>query len=148
MPDSGSGTHDERGSEDRMWQRLRPPDHYYGDITRRFFIAAGIIILSGMPFFAEYLPSMLAVSALGTVLVAVIAGAVSPSSKWAQAVSLIVSTAGVLFFESYAAYAYSYLSFRGTGILFFVLTQVLALLFFFALYFSTKTMRWMISNGD
>lgn len=139
-PDSAS--HDDNSSGGAL--REHAPAHYYGDIVRRLFVASGIIILIGMPFFADYLPYMASVSAIAAILIAVTAGTANPRSRSAQVLLLIVSALGVLFFQSYAAYSYRYFPWSGRGVFFFLMMQALAILFFFALYFSTKTIRWMV----
>ena len=123
--------------------REEPPRHYYGDVTRRLFIAGGIIVLVGMPLFADYLKQMVALSALGVIAIALIAGFVNPRSRNVQILLLLVSSSAVLFFESYAAYLYSTLPLEGRGLLFVAATQILAIIFFLALYFSAKTVRGM-----
>ena len=123
--------------------REEPPRHYYGDVTRRLFIAGGIIVLVGMPFFADYLKQMVALSALGVIAIALIAGFANPRSRNVQILLLLVSSAAVLFFESYAAYLYSTVPLEGRGLLFVAATQILAIIFFLALYFSAKTVRGM-----
>ncbi|OGZ96266.1 MAG: hypothetical protein A2847_00645 [Candidatus Sungbacteria bacterium RIFCSPHIGHO2_01_FULL_50_25] len=135
-------SHEDNGGGGAL--REHAPAHYYGDIVRRLFVASGILILIGMPFFADYLPYMASVSAIAAILIAITAGTANPRSRGVQILLLAVSALGVLFFESYAAYSYRYFSLSGRGILFFLLMQVLAVLFFFALYFSTKTIRWMV----
>ncbi len=123
--------------------REHPPTHYYGDTVRRLFIASGVIILLGSPFFYEMLARFILLSAIGAVVIAVVAGVSSPRSRMTQILFLIVSAIGVTLFESYAAYAYLYFSFGMKEILFFLSSQTLAVLFFLALYYSTKTVRWM-----
>ncbi len=123
--------------------REEAPRHYYGDVTRRLFIAGGIIVLVGMPFFADYLKQMVALSAFGVIGIALIAGFANPRSRNVQILLLLVSSAAVLFFESYAAYLYSTVPLEGRGLLFVAATQILAIIFFLALYFSAKTVRGM-----
>lgn len=119
------------------------PRHYYGDVTRRLFVAGGIIVLAGMPFFADYLQQMITLSVLGVIAIALVAGFANPRSRNVQILLLLVSVAAVLFFESYAAYLYTTLPLEGRGLLFVAATQLLAIIFFLALYFSAKTVRGM-----
>ena len=131
------------GSDEKSQIRDETPRHYYGDVTRRLFIAGGIIVLVGMPFFADYLKQMVALSAFGVIAIALIAGFVNPRSRNVQILLLLVSAAAVLFFESYAAYVYSTMPLAGRGLLFAGATQLLAIIFFLALYFGAKTVRGM-----
>lgn len=131
------------GSDAKTQIREEAPRHYYGDVTRRLFVAGGIVMLVGMPFFADYLKQMVVLSALGVIAIALIAGFANPRSRSVQILLLSVSIAAVLFFESYAAYLYSTLPLEGWGLLFVGATQLLAIIFFLALYFSAKTVRGM-----
>lgn len=123
--------------------REETPRHYYGDVTRRLFVAGGIIVLAGMPFFADYLRQMITLSVLGVIAIALVAGFANPRSRNVQILLLVVSTAAVLFFESYATYVYTTLPLTGRGVFFVAVTQLLAIIFFLALYFSAKTVRGM-----
>ena len=136
------------GSGGKSQIREETPRHYYGDVTRRLFVAGGIIVLVGMPFFADYLKQMVALSAFGVIAIALIAGFANPRSRNVQILLLLTSAAAVLFFESYAAYLYSTLPLEGRGLLFVAATQFLAIIFFLALYFSAKTVRGMMRRKN
>ena len=62
----------------------------------------------------------------------------SPQMPFAKFASVLVSVGGALYFELWALSEYQL---SGSFTLLFVLRQIIALLFFFALYFSMKTSR-------
>lgn len=112
--------------------------HYYGDIIRVLFITASIIILGTLPILKESIPVPHAVSLAFVVAVGIAAGLTSPQYQWIMAVDAFISFLGVGAFE-YAAISLSQL----WGI-FFWTNQSLAIIFFITLYYSVKSLRWMM----
>lgn len=114
------------------------PFHYYGDIVRRLFILSAIIMVVTLPFLTSSLPVSPLVSILVIVLLSLTAGLLAPRNRWVISVNLLVSLAAVIAFEYCAVDAYQRLSFDS---LLFLVNQVLAIIFVFALYYASKTIR-------
>lgn len=112
--------------------------HYYGDLVRKLFIAAAIVMLIFLPFYNDRIPFSYSVSIFVIVFLGIIAGVTNPLQKWVIVLNTIISAGGVAVFEYMAINDYELLS------LFFWINQTLALIFLVALYFSTKTFRGMI----
>lgn len=115
--------------------------HYYGDVVRFLFIVAAIIMLVTLPFLNRNLPiplfgSILAILAFGT-----FAGFTNPVQKNTAIINACVSIVALIIFEYYAAQTYFEFSY---GNLMFIVNQILAIIFLFALYYSTKTLRAML----
>jgi len=112
--------------------------HYYGDTVRRLFVLGGLIMILTLPFFTNLLPVPLFISILAIVVVAIVAGATNPLQKSVAWFNLVTAAVAFLVFEYYAVDAY--MMYSADSVLFFT-NQILALIFFFAVYFSTKTLR-------
>lgn len=123
-----------------------PPFHYYGDVVRRLFITSGIIMLLGIPLFADNIPRPLSISILVAIVFALTAGLASPRNLWVAFLHLIVSAAAVAVFEYYTIA--TYIAVSSYGDLFLITSQVLAVIFFFALYYGAKTVRGMMIDGN
>ncbi|HSX58034.1 MAG TPA: hypothetical protein VLE47_02045 [Candidatus Saccharimonadales bacterium] len=110
--------------------------HYHGDKVRVFFFLSAVLMIMGLPFFK----SILSISASSVLLTAVImiifAGLTNPKQAWVSFVNTLISLFGFVIFEYAAITHFNYASY-----LFFIMTQGLALLFLFALYYSVKTIR-------
>lgn len=111
-------------------------EHYYGDIIRKLFLAGGIIMLLGLPFVYQSIPSPLTFAIFFVLVIIILAGFLSPRHRRAIAVDVLVAAVCLGTFEYYAINAYL----AADGPFFFV-NQVLAFVFFFALYYGTKTLR-------
>lgn len=114
------------------------PYHYYGDIMRKLFVGAAVVMLLTLPFFsADYLiPAPLLISLAAIFMIVLLAGFISPGHKLVIAAHTIAAGFGMIVFEYYAVYAYVHLEGR-----FFAANQLLALIFFIAFYYSVKTFR-------
>ncbi|MBI2011379.1 hypothetical protein HYS91_01290 [Candidatus Daviesbacteria bacterium] len=117
-------------------QEYRFIPHYHGDKVRILFIIAGIIMILGLPFFQELIHLPLYSSFLGILALGFIAGLTNPRQMWVALLDTCISIAALVIFEYYAIH-----SFNQESLIFFWTNQILALLFFAALYFSTKTLR-------
>lgn len=113
--------------------------HYYGDVVRRLFLAAGVTILIFAPIFPDFLPLGGLVLVLGTLAFASLAGFTNPKQRWVSVVDVLVSALSLVAFESISLRSYA--DFPNSFGLLFVVRQGLAILFFFALYYSVKTVR-------
>ena len=118
-----------------------PLNHYHGNIVRKLFFAAAVIMLVGLPFFNARLPVHTIVSLAAIIVIGLFAGLTNPVKRWPVFIDTLISIIGTLVFEYYAvAYYQSY----GIGDPLFWGNQILAIIFVVALYFSTKTLRAMM----
>jgi phosphatidylserine synthase len=116
--------------------------HYYGDLVRVMFMFAGIVMLVTFPFFSGLIGVPTLLSTLVVIALALMAGLVNPRQKWVLVLNVIVSVIAFLLLEYHAYFAFTYLDNSITlHSVFFWVSQVLALLFFLATYFSMKTVR-------
>jgi hypothetical protein len=119
------------------------PAHYYGDYVRRMFFVSGIVMLIGLPFFASNLELTVFAATLGVVIIGIFAGLTSPRQSPIIVFDVCVSAAASIIFELLTIEWYK----ETGGIdLYFFFNQILAILFFVALYFSVKTFRAMLSE--
>ena len=120
-------------------RNLPPPTalpHYYGDIVRKLFMAAGVIMLISLPFFREFLPVPTLLSLAAILIVSIVAGLTNPMQRWVMALDSFTALVGLFAFEYYAISRYGDIPW-----LLFGTDQLLAIIFFFALYYSVKTFR-------
>ncbi len=113
--------------------------HYYGDIVRRLFLTAAVIMLVTLPYVSSQLSTPLSI--IGIVAIGFFAGLMNPISHWPVYVNTAIAGGAVVIFEAYAVNFYQTSSLTG-GL--FLINQVLAILFLLAFYFSTKTIRAMV----
>lgn len=115
--------------------------HYYGDVVRTLFLAAAVIMLLTLPFLDPRLPVPVSLSILAILIIGIIAGVTNPVKKSTAIVNTGISAIALTVFEYYAVKTYLAASF--SNLMFFV-NQILALIFLFAIYYSTKTLRAML----
>ena len=114
--------------------------HYYGDTVRMYFFGAGIVMLVGLPFFAERIHFTVFSAILGAVFVVLFAGLTNPAQPGVIFFDTLVSLVGLIIFELTTIDWYQ--SFRGID-LYLLFNQLLAITFFITFYFSVKTYRAM-----
>jgi hypothetical protein len=112
--------------------------HYYGDIVRKLFLAGAVIMLLSMAFFQTLIPVSVLTSTLIILILILGAGLIAPLQKWIIVLNVIVAGASVYIFEYYAVD--SYLKNRTS---FFVVNELLAIIFLIAFYYVVKTIRSM-----
>ncbi|MCE9549238.1 hypothetical protein K8Q98_02455 [Candidatus Nomurabacteria bacterium] len=118
--------------------------HYYGDLIRVLFNIGGFIMIVSYPFFRSFITAPVLLSIIGCVILVVLAGLTSPRQKWIMAFNALISIIAFVIFEYATVYAYLNLSpSQGEHVAFFWVNQILALIFFFTSYLSTKTVRAM-----
>ena len=117
--------------------------HYYGDTVRKLFLLGGVIIILTLPLFANLIPVQSAISVLIIIALSFLSGFVSPLHRAVAGLNALVSAGAVFFFEYYAVAAYILPEGTEHKDLFFYTNQVLAIIFFFALYYGAKTIRGM-----
>ncbi|HBA45548.1 hypothetical protein A2W67_00195 [Candidatus Nomurabacteria bacterium RIFCSPLOWO2_02_40_28] len=117
-------------------------EHYYGDKVRTLFIIGGLIMLASYPFFSSLINAPMPIAILACLALAVFGGLMNPEQKWVIFLNTVIPLVAFLVFEYYAVYAYNNLSStESIHVAFFWVNQVLALIFFFAAYLSTKSLR-------
>lgn len=125
-----------------FWEALRNEKlltkHYYGDVVRFLFLLAAVIMLITLPFLNPNLPVPLILSILIILTIGLVAGVTNPLQKSTSAITTGISSIALVVFEYYAVTTYLASSFTN---LLFIVNQILALIFLFALYYSTKTLR-------
>ncbi len=119
--------------------------HYYGDQVRILFVIGGLIMIITYPFFNPLIGIPAPLAIIGFASLAIFGGFMNPKQKWVIKASSIISVLAFVIFEYVAVNAYLKLSpTKNINIAFFWINQVLALIFFFAAYLSTKTLRGML----
>jgi hypothetical protein len=113
--------------------------HYYGDTVRKFFLAAGLILLLAILRDREFLSFYLFVGVFAVLVLTILAGLTNPRTRQIILTDGVVCAALFLLFEYLAVGAYVATQSFSNEI--FLLRQLLALIFLIALYFSTKTYR-------
>lgn len=114
--------------------------HYYGDLVRKLFLAAALLMIILLPFMTQYLEVPLYISILAAIALSVFAGITNPLQRWSVILDFLVALLGTVIFEyqavqGYTTYSLTHRTFWGN--------QALAVLFIVALYFCTKTVRGM-----
>lgn len=120
-----------------------PPPHYYGDIVRGIFVFSGLVMLAALPFSTSFVPLPLPLTIALVIILGLLAGFMSPWRLFITLANTIVSLVGTIVFEYQAV---TFLN-AGTPAFLFFASQVLAIAFFVALYYSTKTLRWLLMEG-
>lgn len=119
--------------------------HYYGDQVRILFVIAGLIMIVTYPFFSPIIGIPTPVAIIGFAVLAIFGGFMNPKQRWVIVISSIFSVLAFIVFEYSAVNAYMKLSpTKNINVAFFWVNQALALIFFYAAYLSTKTLRGMI----
>lgn len=113
--------------------------HYYGYFVRRLFLTGGILILVALPFNNDILPIGIPTTTFLVVILILFAALTNHFQKWVAVVNVGTSIFAVLAFEYFAVSEYS-----SVNQSLFIVRQVLAIIFLFALYYSGKTLRAML----
>ncbi|OGF51742.1 hypothetical protein A3H04_02135 [Candidatus Giovannonibacteria bacterium RIFCSPLOWO2_12_FULL_43_11c] len=135
---------EDEGKDDR-WGPIFTRSHYYGDIVRKLFVSGDAIMILTYPFFMDRIFFSTSISIFVIVSVGVIAGFLNPRQKWANILTFIISVVALSVFEYHAVTALSGEN-KNSFDLFFWINQILAIIFFFALYYSAKTIRGFYTN--
>ncbi len=113
----------------------RRVSHYYGDAVRRLFVTAGGIMLVTTPFLQDRLPISGYAAIWVVIILDVIAGLANPRMPWLAYLETVIALLCCAVFEYYA------ISDFDSGDYFFWTNQILAFIFFVALYYAVKTAR-------
>ncbi len=122
-------------------------EHYYGRLVRKFFLFGGIVMLLSLPFFNDLIPASPTFSLLAVVAVSLAAGLINPLMRSAVLFNVLVSIAALIIFEYEAISLYAAIPSSDAEWLFFVINQALALNFFLATYYGTKSARGLLVKG-
>jgi len=117
--------------------------HYYGDFVRKIFLLCAGILIVATPFYPDILPFNPLLLVLFILGIGVMAGLTSPDKPWVIKVDTVLAGASFVIFELSAFSHFNQIEGVNTS---FLICQSIALLFFFALYFSAKT--WRGSGGQ
>lgn len=118
--------------------------HYYGDEVRKLFILNGAIMLVALPFFRELIDVPIIVAIIAIVILGFAAGITSPVQKtWLFFSNTTIAAIGFVVFEYYAIASDGEFS-----ALYFIFNQLIAIIFFLALYYSTKTLRGALEKEN
>ena len=118
--------------------RLPKVSHYYGDNVRQLQLAAAALMLFTAPFYTDDFSIELPIIILGVVILVCISALTTPLKQSVINADAIASGVGLVVFEWWALFSY-----QSVPLYVFGLREAIALLFFFALYYSTKTLRAM-----
>lgn len=115
--------------------------HYYGDTVRKYFLAAGFMLLFLIPLDREYFSFYISFGIVFVILSILLAGLTNPKSQSIIIADLLMALALGCVFEYLAILRY----FKTSEFfnLIFLLRQAIAVASFGALYLSTKTLRGM-----
>lgn len=126
-------------SEDSVVRPLHEgPKHYYGDIVRILFVSAAVLILVAQVAGGAFLT--VSASLVAVIVLAVAAGLTNPVQAWVHWMNVFISALGLL--VSGSVFFVRFKSDAGFGSS--VVALLLALIFVFALYTSTRTLRGVL----
>lgn len=126
-------------SQNTPWlYRMPVAKHYYGDIVRQLLLAAAVIMLIGAPFYADDISQQAPELTIASIVLAIVSWVMTPQMRLAKFGSVLVSLVGGVIFELWALAAFFG---SGTFTFQFLVRQVIAVVFFIALYLSIKTSR-------
>lgn len=126
-----------------MDYNLNTGGHYHGTLVRKLFLAGAIVMLLTLPSLNPLLPVPAFVSVLAILTIGFIAGLTNPKQKSVTAINTIAAAIAFVVFEYYAIDSIRLMNLNPE--LFWV-NQLLAVNFFIAMYYSSKTLRGMMLN--
>lgn len=119
--------------------------HYHGYRIRVLFVITGIIMAATLPIFSSLINLPVTISLIAIVSLAILGGFLNPIQKWIIFIDTIVSVIAFITFEYYAVNTYLHFSPNvSLHIYFYWVNQIMALIFFLAVYLSIKTLRGKI----
>ena len=116
-----------------------PISHYYGDTVRQLLVAAAVLMLIAAPFYTDDLHVEMPFIIVACLVLVGVSALTSPIKQNIMSADAVVSGVGLVIFEYWAIHGYT-----SESAIQFIIRQVLALVFLFAFYYSTKTLRSMI----
>ena len=115
--------------------------HYHGDVVRVLFVASALLMLGAETLGGEMPLSTVGIVAFAIVLV-VAAGITNPAQAWIHYLNFIIAVCGAGVFGLFAIerYQVSHTFVEVT----YLSAEALALIFLFAVYYTTKTVRGIL----
>lgn len=107
-------------------------------LARRWILAGGLIMLVSLPFVIQQLSVPLEFIMFLIIVLDIVSGVTNALLQWVAMLDTITCALAIIYFEYYAVSLYLTYGLRSG---FFYLNELLAVIFFFALYFSAKTLR-------
>ena len=130
---------DEVSQSDTPWIYRWPAiSHYYGDTVRQLLLASAAIMLIGAPYYTDDIGTEIFFILIGALVLVVVSAMTSPWKQSVISLDAVVAGVGLVIFELWALMGYGDVAIK------FILREFLAILFLFAFYFSTKTLRAML----
>ncbi|MBS3903437.1 MAG: hypothetical protein KGZ30_03655 [Anaplasmataceae bacterium] len=126
----------------RLPHDLIEPKHYHGRVVRRLLLLAGVIMLVTLPFFIDLIPKPTLLPVVVIIGTTILAGILNPRDFNVTVAHICISAVAIIIFEYYAIDRYQ--TVKTVIDFFFVINELLVMIFLFVLYFSTKTLRGMI----
>ena len=117
----------------------RKLEHYYGDTIRALFLIGAVFMLIALPFTTPLIPFPIYFSIAVVLVLGFLAGITNPLLPFISFLNVLASILGAIAFEYTAIQSLSAQS--ALAFIFFFINQILALVFFIALYYSVKTLR-------
>lgn len=117
---------------------IQKDSHYYGDVVRILFLIAAVLLMLSVPLYREIFPFDTVSTILFILIIGLLAGLTNPRQYWVVIADSIVSGVSFVLFEYFAFEGSNGFHFIDTP---FYVKQSLALIFFYALYYSVKTFR-------
>lgn len=115
------------------------PKHYYGDTVRILFVVAAMLILIAQVMGGAFLT--VSASLVAVVILAVSAGLTNPVQAWIHWANSFISAVGLFMAGSVFLTHFQTTSSITTSA---IIALLLALVFMFALYTSTRTLRGVL----
>ncbi len=134
--------------EEELSKDLRTKSHYHGDVIRNIFIVSGFVMLFTLPVFKDLVSVPFYVSSLIIIFLGLFAGLTNPFKKWVIGLNVLVSAVGVIVFEYYAVNQYFLINEDERVKWFFIVNMGLAIAFFIAFYYGTRTFKAMFLPKD
>lgn len=114
-------------------------------MVRVLFMLAALVMVLSLPLINNLLPVNAFVSILIILGLGFLAGLTNPEQKWTVVLDTIIALVALSIFEYFAVNAF--LEGSITNPLFYI-NQLLAIIFLFALYYSTKSVRGMMLRKE
>lgn len=113
--------------------------HYHGDPVRQLFVFIAVLSAVVLPLWGNLLPFGTMFQIVGALILVLLAGLTNPHGTIVAIVDVVFAAAGAFLFEAAAIYFYDVDPMK-----LFLVREIVAILFLFALYFSVKTLRAML----
>jgi hypothetical protein len=117
-------------------------DRYHSDWVRFFLLIGSLIMLVALPFYLDRFSISIVAAIFMIVIIVLFSGMTDARQPWVGVINWIISFSEFCVFEYEAVTTYQNFSFDG----YFLLCQLLALIFLVAFYFATETLRGFMTK--